>query len=818
MKTRKILAIILCCAVALTLFAGCGNKNNADPGSAGGSGNGSPISGGAFSNVYKETEIPINLGSSMNTVITAAGDRLYYNKMAFDYTTFAVTSSSISSVNYEGGDEQTVWTAPEGDLDEDPKITKTMMLTSFSIDDAGNIWLLAAYTVDDQTDPQYAQQLYTTVLVKVLPSGETQFEVDLTALDNSMYPQNVILDAAGNAYLYSGQNVYVIDGATGGLAFKLTESQGSFISGAAKASDGNVVYVVGGGQGGQNGGSLIKTINYGAKSADGGKSYTGTKIGGGGGGFGFGGTTLAPGFGDYAFIYASGDNIYGLRLDTMQEEVIVSYINSDIETATISAFYPLPNRTFFVRKGGAAGGFGGASTFAILSENTDAKAGEKEVITFGVIFMDADTKAAILNFNKTSTTTRIDIRDYSQYNTASDGGAGITQLDLDILAGKGPDILSLQALQASKYIAKGALEDLTPYLENDSNVNRSDLFENVLQASSYEGKLYHIFPFFSVQTAVGKESTFGDKTAITTAELDSVWKKYPDATVMSNGFMAMSASDFLNSAANNVVNTYIDWSTGKCTFNSQEFIDFLTFVKRLPTEVTPPDFFDPTFQQTNQTQFPENRTLLLQSTISAIRDIRSVNEQFQEMVSYVGFPTTGDSGNAIMPQSNLSISSASVHKDAAWGFISSLIREDVKLSTGGGGFGFGGGNAVLSINRNRFLRELTTEQTPFENRDFSKGISMFGQTFYNYDEYKAIVDGAIGSPYEFNEANYLLSAEEAAKIQSAIESAHTIYGANTQVLSIINEEASAVFAGAKSPEDAANVIQSRVTLYVNESN
>jgi|GEM_PF-1670265 len=815
---KKTIALILCLAMALTMFAACGSKGDTtDGGNTFGSGNNtdasSPLSSSAFDHVYKEVELPIRLGSSMNTVITAAGDRLYFNKMEFNYSTFAITNSSIVSVNLEGLDEQVVWTAPEGDLDDDPKITKTMMLTSFAFDDAGNLWLLAAYTINDQTDPQYTQDSYTTVLIKVLPSGEEQFTVDLSKVDPMMYPQNIMLDSAGNAYLYSGQNVYAINGSTGELAFKLSEQ--GFISGAVRASDGNVVYVVGGAQGG---GSTIKTINFAAKSADAGKTYTGTKIGGGfGGGFGFGGgTALNPGFGDYAFIYASGEFVYGLRLDTMQEEVIVSYINSDIESSDISAIYPLSNGDFFVRKGA----MGATSSFQILTENNDPNAGLKEVITFGVIFMDADTKSAILNFNKTSTTTRIDIKDYSQYNTASDGGAGITQLDLDILAGKGPDILSLQALQASKYIAKGALEDLNPYLDADPTVSRSDLFENVLQASSTDGKLYHIMPFFTVQTAVGKESIFGDTTALNTTDLDNVWKKYPSATIMASDWSAMSSSDFLNNAAHTVVGAYINWSEGKCTFNSQEFIDFLNFTKRLPTDVPAADWFDPTFMQTNQTQFAEDRTLLYQTNLSSIRSIRTLNERFNEMVSFVGFPTSGTSGSAIMPNSNLAISSASKHKDAAWGFISSLIQEDIKLSSGGGGmFGFGGGSSTLSINKTRFERDLANEQTPFEQRDFSKGIEMFGgQMFYTYDEYKAIVDGAIGTPYEFDEAAYLLSAAEAAKLRTAVESANTIYGANSQVLSIIQEEAGAMFAGTKSADDAATVIQSRVTLYVNESN
>ena len=59
--------------------------------------------------------------------------------------------------------------------------------------------------------------------------------------------------------------------------------------------------------------------------------------------------------------------------------------------------------------------------------------------------------------------------------------------------------------------------------------------------------------------------------------------------------------------------------------------------------------------------------------------------------------------------------------------------------------------------------------------------------------------------------------EQTDKLRGLIDSAKGLKKTDKKVAEIINEEAQAYFAGDKSLDDTCNIIQDRVTTYVNES-
>jgi hypothetical protein len=788
--------------MALAALAGCTGTSGTDGGGTPKNGNqGQSTSGGAFEHAYRETELPIDLANSGMQNFSVAGGRLYYDTHSpYSFGADYVDTPTIVSVDMNGGDKKTVWEMPASDSEAGA----AAYLTGFAADDAGNLWIV---TSNMGTDPISNEMVFRTMLTKYAAGTNTPTAtVDLTELDPTMYMQGNCTDSAGNFYISSGQAIYAFDSATGGHAFTLREE--GYITGPTRGSDGGALWLMTGRQGG---GYTVKTMNYAAKASDSGKQYeAGNKMV----------SSISPGFGKYAFTFVSTQYVYGVDTTTMTDEVLVSFINSDVDTSSVNGVIPIGDSgEFLMRK---QSGYT-ASGFSKLTENTDAAAGEKAVITFGVMFLDNDTKAAVLEFNKASSDARIDIVDYSTYNASAwDTAAGIAQLDMDILGGRAPDIISLSAMQPAKYVSKGVLEDLTPYLDADPNVDRGDLFENILEATSSDGKLYHITPFFTVQTIVGKKSIFGERDSITTSELSAVVDRYPDAMIMYTmsgfSFGATTSSEWLSNAANAVVSAYIDYETLECSFNSREFADFLEFTKRFP-ETAPT--FDPDFDFAGM--YTDDKVLLSSQSVSSVRDVRTYNETFGEEVSLFGYPTAEDSGSSIIMNADLAISKNSQYKDIAWSFISRLLREDIALGTaGGGGFG-GGGGAVLSINKNRFEKAAAEEMLPIEQRDFSKGVTIMGATYTSLEQFEQTVEGwrsmgGMWSSFVTSLDNYALSEDEVAAARAAIEGAVRVYGANPQIMSIIQEEAGAFLSGAKSAQDAADIIQSRVAIFISETN
>ena len=63
-----------------------------------------------------------------------------------------------------------------------------------------------------------------------------------------------------------------------------------------------------------------------------------------------------------------------------------------------------------------------------------------------------------------------------------------------------------------------------------------------------------------------------------------------------------------------------------------------------------------------------------------------------------------------------------------------------------------------------------------------------------------------------------LSQEQLDKVIEYIESVNNRYYYNESVANIVNEEMGAFYSGQKSAQDVANIIQSRVQIYVDENN
>ena len=114
------------------------------------------------------------------------------------------------------------------------------------------------------------------------------------------------------------------------------------------------------------------------------------------------------------------------------------------------------------------------------------------MLTYATMQLLGSEKSAILAFNNASPDCRIEVTDYSIYNTAEDRTAGITRLVTEISAGKVPDILNVSTLGAEGWQARGLFEDLWPYIDSDPELGREELMEGVFQALETGGKLYQI--------------------------------------------------------------------------------------------------------------------------------------------------------------------------------------------------------------------------------------------------------------------------------------------------------------------------------------
>ena len=142
---------------------------------------------------------------------------------------------------------------------------------------------------------------------------------------------------------------------------------------------------------------------------------------------------------------------------------------------------------------GGGGGSGENQSYEMiyLTKTPKEETPEVQTLTLAGIYIDGYMSQKILEFNKKSSELKIEVKDYSVFNTENDYMAGETKLLTEIGAGNVPDILCSQSSMHQSFIKKGLFIDLMPLIDADKELGgREALLAPVLKASLTDGKLY----------------------------------------------------------------------------------------------------------------------------------------------------------------------------------------------------------------------------------------------------------------------------------------------------------------------------------------
>ena len=423
---------------------------------------------------------------------------------------------------------------------------------------------------------------------------------------------------------------------------------------------------------------------------------------------------------------------------------------------------------------------------------------EKTVLTLATLDLSQSLRQQIAKFNRENDTYRIEVLDYSQYSEViaspgsytKDSSPAITKLNTELLSGNLPDLIDFTAteLPVAQYAAKGFLEDLLPFLYADSAVSEEKLNQNVLDAVKTDGKLYQMPTAFSV---------IGGYDAWTLDAMHDAMKKLPANATVFNVDYTKDTVVFACLASS--LSQFVDWESGTCSFETDAFKSFLSFADSFPAEFDATNFdfdnYDSDYRRVGQKQ-----QLLANIAFSGFDDIYYQLEAMENDADFVGYPgVTGGYGCGFLPLGSIAMTTACKDKDAAWGFIRSLLSEDVQLQQAG---------------------------FPMLNSAFDKKAADAMKQEYVTDENGNTVLDANGEPIRvilytigfFNETVdvYAVTPEQYQIVRSLIDSTHSVYSFDENILSIVSEECAAYFSGAKTIDETAALIQNRVSLYMAE--
>lgn len=516
------------------------------------------------------------------------------------------------------------------------------------------------------------------------------------------------------------------------------------------------------------------------------------------------------GSGDYLLYYTNGTNFCGLRADG-ESEKLFNWISCDVNSDDLNYYS--------VRADGTVVGLlneynekteQNTTSIVTVTKHPYSELPQKQVLTLATQGLGWNDRRAIIAFNRSSKDARIEVLDYSEYtdyekdfDEEGNGEAGgLVKLRTEIMAGNMPDILDLSGMPVRQLAAKGLLTDLYPLLDADTELSREDLFPNVLAALENDGKLVSTASNFYIMTTVGSSRVVGDEPGWTYQELLDALATMPEGCEVFDIYT--TRDQVLQYSLSLDMNKYVDWNTGKVNFDCQEFVDMLQFAARFPEKF---DYEGYEWSQEDDSgkRIMAGKQMLMPVYLSSFDDINYYQYIFGGDVdgyTFVGFPCSEGVGSMISVQSGYAISENCADKEAAWQFVRTFLTEDYQDQY----------SYQFPTNVHSFETQRTKAMTPEYEKDENGNIMLDPET----GEKLQISHGGMGWNEDDYVEFYALTEEQVAKVDELIADTTRLFDSNNAIFQIVKEQSAAFFAGQKSAEDVAKLVQSKANIYVNE--
>ena len=482
---------------------------------------------------------------------------------------------------------------------------------------------------------------------------------------------------------------------------------------------------------------------------------------------------------EFSFIFTNDIGLYVIDAESKDEILLVNWMESNLlheglENITLL----LDGRILTTNRN--RNREGSNYEIIILAKVPYIERPEAITLTLATFYLNHTIQNAVIQFNSISTTHRIHVIDYSGDNSGgiTFGDAykeGLMRFTTEIISGNVPDIIDVSVLPFNQFIAKGLLLDLYPLIDADPDLNRSDFLENILRITEVDGGLYRIFPYFYIDTMIGNPSVIGSYPGWNIDEFIAVVNAHPEAEYpFGQGF---TKEGLLWSLVMYNINNFVDWHAGTVHFDSDEFKRFMEFTNTLP------DTFEWDDEITDVGLMRSGQQIIRATSLSDFNTYRMYKALFGGDLVFKGFPNESRNGSSMQPVTSFAITTKCSDVDGAWDFLRTLFMDDWQYENDWVGF---------PTNQNTFDRLLTETMTRNDRNPESLGWEDFSIRW---------------TPLEQEDADLIIEL---------INSLSGSVGRDEAIWAIVNEGASGYFNGQSTAQDAARIIQNRVSRYVAE--
>lgn len=407
------------------------------------------------------------------------------------------------------------------------------------------------------------------------------------------------------------------------------------------------------------------------------------------------------------------------------------------------------------------------------------------VLTLGTVSDSQDLKKQVEAFNQNHPEYMIEIKAYG--DLAVEGTDAMSMIQIEIAAGGGPDIIDFGYLYSPMVVGSGIVEDLSAYMDADEDFHEEDYFMNVIDAFSGNEKTYVISPQFSIRSFAGRKEDLGDATSWNMQEVVSYFEGNEQDRILFPGDSRKEVFGFLCMGS---MGNFVNWTDGTCSFDDGAFKELLLFADQFPDQ----RIYNEDYSVLQQ--FQSGKALLYPVSITGVYETAKVRSIFGDApVNYIGYPMSGSNGNiARMGNIVLGINKNGSHKEAAWEFVKSFLKEEYQSNIEGG---------LPLLKRELEIRLKKACEIEYEENASGERVEKVKD--------RIIFEGE--EPIDI----ICIDRQDAETLLEIVDNVDTAYATDMDLYTIILEEVSGYFEDDREINSVIEIIQNRASIYISEN-
>ncbi len=507
---------------------------------------------------------------------------------------------------------------------------------------------------------------------------------------------------------------------------------------------------------------------------------------------------LGIGFTNYVgcFAFYDKDALYTYNITQNKKTKVLDWSSADLEGVAVSAVSALRKGVYAV-----TGGYNGDNRLFYITESDEES--DKKTIVLATFMRNAGLNSAVNEYNSNQSDYRIKIKEYYS-SCANDSvkeiGEKFSRMMMDCLGDNKPDIIDLSIIytyssdtaSVADLISQGYLVDLTEYINKSDSVNIDDYDKNLLELFMKGDKIAAIPHDFTIYTLAVDSDEFGSAHGWTTDDFIDYYNAHSEDELMPG----VDRDTLMKYLVFHNIESFVDYDAGKCEFGKNEFRKIMEFIKDYPEKN---ENFNPLRAGVKIKEAEIFATYYKQYFDFTL---------FRNKTNYIGFPTIdGHPFIEIAPSpdsSALAICTVSDNKEAAWSFIEFYLGKkffDVNI------------DRIEFLNRYSSYYGIPTNKNQLS--ELMEGLRKDGGIMGNIPDEHVKEWNEKNEPDLYHRQPY--TDEEVEEFYKMLEDSETVKPQSRLIYRIIEEEAGAYFADAKSIDETIKVINSRVQIYLDEN-